>query len=86
MKSPCLILKRWINNSREKPKDIRDKNKDLTEYHKKEMSLERNKIRKISWGAYTYTTSRIKFLPFFLQKELESLERRGEMKGDEKWQ
>ena len=36
-------MKRWINNSKEKPKDICDKNKDLIEYHKmQKMPLERN--------------------------------------------
>ena len=44
---PFLILKRWINNSKEKFKDICDKNKDHIEYHKndvkmQEMPLERN--------------------------------------------
>ena len=46
-KIPFLILKRWINNSKEKFKDICDKNKDHIEYHKndvkmQEMPLERN--------------------------------------------
>ena len=43
VKEISLFLKRWINNSKEKPKDICDKNKDLIEYHKvQEMPLERN--------------------------------------------
>ena len=46
-KYPFLILKRWINNSKEKFKVICDKNKDHIEYHKndvkmQEMPLERN--------------------------------------------
>ena len=46
-KIPFLILKRWINNSKEKFKYICDKNKDHIEYHKndvkmQEMPLERN--------------------------------------------
>ena len=41
------VSEHWFNNSKEKPKDICDNNKDLTEYHKndvkmKELPLERN--------------------------------------------
>ena len=44
---PFLILKRWIENSKEKLKDLSNKDKYLIEYHKndvkmQEMSLERN--------------------------------------------
>ena len=47
VKEISLFLKRWINNSKEKPKHICDMNKDLMEYHKndvkmQEMPLERN--------------------------------------------
>jgi len=41
-----LILKRWIKNRKEKPKDVCDKSKDLIEYLRndvkmQEMALER---------------------------------------------
>ena len=58
LRSECLILKRWIDNSKEKTKDICDKNKDLIEYHKNDVTecrkchLRETKFAKFSGGAY----------------------------------
>ena len=40
LRSECLILKRWIDKSKEKTKDICDKNKDLIEYHKNDVKMQ----------------------------------------------
>ena len=47
VKKSLPVSEHWINNSKEKPKNICDNNKDLIEYHRndvemQELPLERN--------------------------------------------